>query len=84
VKEIELMNYYSGMFLGFLLGVTITIVIWGVHQELDRPPIEEDYEAYRVCIQKHDCIMTPEDYVNYYRIKWRLDEASREESGPDE
>ncbi|WP_455363574.1 hypothetical protein [[Eubacterium] cellulosolvens] len=78
------MNYWAGMFLGFLLGVTMSILVWGAHRELNAPPIEKDYEAYRVCIKKHDCVMTPTDYINYYRIKWRLDEAHRKESGQDE
>ena len=37
-----------------------------------------NFAAYRACIQRSDCMMTPQDWIDYYDLKWRLEEKDIE------
>lgn len=48
---------------------------WFGHQtKCDIVPDEVAYAGYRACIKTSRCKMTVEDYVDYYEIKWRLEQ----------
>lgn len=36
------------------------------------------FAAYRACIQRSTCHMTPQDWIEYYDLKWRLEESDIE------
>ena len=49
--------------------------IFACHEET-RETLEDEYEAYRLCMQtagKTRCQMTPQDFVRYYEIKRKLE-----------
>lgn len=62
--------------LGVLAGLGLAF-IWGSAKNwIDEPDPREDertYEAYRVCIQRSDCKMTADDWIDYYNLEWRLE-----------
>ena len=69
--------------LGFFTGVVITVLSFGVFGTApDASERCERYErvmlAYRHCLQgagKLQCRMTPDDFVEYYRVKHILEQC---------
>ena len=59
----------------FLGGVALTLGLWLVTGQDLVSPAEKAriYDAYRVCIQRSDCIMTPQDWIDYYELKWEIE-----------
>ena len=62
---------------GFLLGWLTSVPVY-LHFAEPKVPDEVLYEAYRQCIPMSDCKMTPQDWLGYYEIKWRLEEKNIE------
>lgn len=63
--------------LGVMVGALIIVVIdqYGENcfrMKDDTDEMQRRYEAYRVCIPNPRC-MTAEDYIDYYDLKWRLE-----------
>jgi len=57
-----------------LIGVLIGFILSGwLHNIEQRLPDELQYDAYRLCIEQSKCYMTPQDYLDYYRVKWRIE-----------
>ncbi len=54
--------------LGMLAGSVITIYEYGLANT------QRTYDAYRACIQTSQCLMTAQDYIDYYNLKWQLEE----------
>lgn len=56
-----------------ILGVLVHS--WTVSAE--EPSAEEaarNYHAYRACISRSNCRMTAQDWIDYYELKWELEE----------
>lgn len=69
----------SPFFRDVILGLVMIIAFVGGayfgHQlKCDIVPAEIAYEGYRACIKTSRCKMTVADYVDYYEIKWRLED----------
>jgi hypothetical protein len=46
-----------------------------------QPTAEEaarTYHAYRACIERSSCRMTAQDWIDYYELKWELEEKEIE------
>ncbi len=61
-----------GVLIGFLLNGWLE---WLVDEA--QLPDELQYDAYRLCIAQSQCYMTPEDYLDYYWVKWRLEKKEQ-------
>jgi hypothetical protein len=62
--------------IGFVTGACLVAASWIFTLEKE-PSAEEagrQYIAYRACIQRSTCKMTPQDWIDYYDLKWRLEE----------
>lgn len=59
-----------------LLGIFLFGLWLGSRAKL-APNDDIAFEAYRICIQRSDCKMTPQDWVDYYHVKWRLEEKEK-------
>ena len=60
---------------GVTIAVFIILFLWlaaymGWPQT--REEMQRDYDAYRECIPKPNC-MTATDYIDYYDLKWKLE-----------
>jgi hypothetical protein len=51
-------------------------LMFGLSWHDDRSPekLERDLQAYHSCLQDNRCLKDVEFYVQYYEIKWRLDD----------
>lgn len=52
------------------------LVGWMSYDVLNPPAPEDQYKLYRACLQNQDCIksMETEDWLEYYRLKWELED----------
>ena len=67
------MKYFIGMCIGWLMCAITLALFWAEPwANRDRQEMELRYDAYRLCIPKPGC-MTAEDYIDYYDLKWRLE-----------
>jgi hypothetical protein len=60
----------------FLLGWLTSVPCYLFWQALQEPTAEEaviEYRAYKSCIARSNCKMTPRDWIDYYDLKWRLE-----------
>ncbi len=63
--------FYLGCFVGTVL------TAFGYEFIVKAPTQEEmqrEYDAYRDCIQTSRCLMTAQDYIDYYSLKWELEQ----------
>ena len=62
-----------GMMFGFLVGVIVTALLWPDYD--DGPTLTEmqnEFAAYSMCMESTNCRMTPEDFIDYYDLKYRI------------
>ena len=57
----------------------IAILLFAAWVRIEKTPettIEDQYKLYRACLQNQDCIKTmdTEDWLEYYRLKWELED----------
>lgn len=75
---IHVMKYWwVGYFVGMLSGITLGFIAWVFVPILTEPSMTDalnGYYAYRECIPDHECKMTVEHWLDYYEIKWRLED----------
>lgn len=67
-----------GFAIGFVLGWFSSVPVFLYFQEPAADEALREYAAYRACIQRSACIMTPQDWIDYYDLKWRLEEKEIE------
>jgi len=63
--------FYAGM----LVGSIKTIAKYDIDKDSIRAKLERELEAYHLCIKTSGstgCQMTPEDFINYYDLKYRI------------
>jgi hypothetical protein len=67
----------------FVIGFSAATLCWavmilGFSVGDDRMPenLERDLQAYRQCIEDNHCLKDVEFYIQYYDIKWRLEDAN--------
>ena len=63
---------------GFLIGWLTSPAVFLYFQEPTAAEAARDYAAYRACIERSSCQMTPQDWIDYYDLKWRLEEKEIE------
>lgn len=60
---------------GFITGFVFAMFAWLFsNPEQSAAEAARDYAAYRACIERSSCVMTPQDWIDYYELKWRLEE----------
>lgn len=50
---------------------------WWLAATMDEPSAKEvarNYHAYRACIQRSNCRMTAKDWIDYYDLKYEIEE----------
>jgi hypothetical protein len=68
----------AGFAIGFLLGWLSSVPVFLYFQEPTAEEAGRTYMAYRACIERSSCQMTPQDWIDYYDLKWRLEEKEIE------
>jgi hypothetical protein len=71
------MRFAVGFLIGWLTSVPCYL-FWQATQEPTAAEAGRAYTAYRACIQRSSCQMTPQDWIDYYELKWRLEESEVE------
>lgn len=68
-------TYVEGLTHGLMIATVVFLLglIAKEHLPLDTTEDQRAYEAYRVCIQRSDCRMTSQDWIDYYNLEWRLE-----------
>lgn len=70
------MRVAQGIVIGWLTALMLFIALNGQGYDLCTTVAERDqliYEAYRTCIERSDCRMTSQDWIDYYNLQWRLE-----------
>jgi hypothetical protein len=65
----------------FLLGVVLgqlSIIAADFIREDSAEEAARTYHAYRACIERSSCRMTAQDWIDYYELKWELEEKEIE------
>ena len=65
-----------GVGIGILLGLIAGGLLWA--NDDDKPILAEmqnEFAAYSMCMQSTNCQMTPEDFIDYYDLKYRILQA---------
>lgn len=67
---------------GYLVGAVVGLAMaWPLFKWATTDSAAEAgraYMAYRACIERSSCQMTPQDWIDYYDLKWRLEEKEIE------
>lgn len=66
--------------IGFATGACVVLAAW-IFSSTPEPSAEEagrNYLAYRACISDHRCKMTTQDWIDYYNLKYELEEKEIE------
>lgn len=64
-------------FCGLISGVAM-VNLFDLFTDQSAEEAARTYTAYRACIQRSTCQMTPQDWIDYYELKWRLEEKQIE------
>ncbi len=66
----------TGIVVGILLGLIAGGLLWpDGYGEPKLTEMQNEFAAYSMCMQSTNCRMTPEDFINYYDLKYRILQA---------
>jgi hypothetical protein len=66
--------------LGMFTGICLSFIVWVIHDKA-QPSAEEaarNYHATRACIERSSCRMTVQNWIDYYELKYELEEKEIE------
>ena len=75
-KSIALDFLGIGLAIGILLGLIVGGLLWANgYGEPKLTEMQNEFAAYSMCMQSTNCRMTPEDFIDYYDLKYRILQA---------